>query len=38
MGQPVVHFEILGKDSNKLKSYYSELFDWKINSEPSGDQ
>jgi predicted enzyme related to lactoylglutathione lyase len=32
MGQPVVHFEIIGKDSEKLKRYYSELFGWEIDS------
>jgi predicted enzyme related to lactoylglutathione lyase len=30
MGQPVVHFEIIGKDAGKLQSYYSELFGWEI--------
>ncbi|MEA2127228.1 MAG: uncharacterized protein QOJ85_119 [Solirubrobacteraceae bacterium] len=30
MGQPVVHFEIIGKDGPKLQSYYSELFGWEI--------
>jgi uncharacterized protein len=30
MGQPVVHFEVIGKDGAKLRSYYAELFDWKI--------
>jgi uncharacterized protein len=30
MGQPVVHFEVIGKDGKKLQSYYSELFDWEI--------
>jgi predicted enzyme related to lactoylglutathione lyase len=30
MGQPVVHFEIVGKDGPKLHGYYSELFGWKI--------
>ena len=30
MGQPVVHFEIIGKDGRKLQSYYSELFGWEI--------
>jgi len=30
MGQPVVHFEIIGKDGGKLQGYYSELFGWKI--------
>jgi hypothetical protein len=32
MGQPVVHFEVTGKDGEKLQSYYSELFDWDIDS------
>jgi uncharacterized protein len=32
MGQPVVHFEITGKDGEKLQSYYSELFGWEIDS------
>src|SRR3954467_698625 len=30
MGQPVVHFEVVGKDAQKLNSYYSELFGWEI--------
>jgi uncharacterized protein len=30
MGQPVVHFEIVGKDAEKLRSYYSDLFGWAI--------
>lgn len=30
MGRPVVHFEINAKDSKKLGSFYSEMFDWKI--------
>lgn len=33
MGQPVVHFEIIGQDGDKLKSYYSELFGWEIDSD-----
>jgi len=33
MGQPVVHFEIIGKDGDKLKSYYAELFGWEIDSD-----
>jgi len=33
MGQPVVHFEIIGKDAKKLQSYYSELFGWKIDAD-----
>jgi predicted enzyme related to lactoylglutathione lyase len=30
MGQPVVHFEIMGKDADKLRTYYSELFGWEF--------
>jgi uncharacterized protein len=30
MGQPVVHFEIIGKDPAKLRSYYSALFGWEF--------
>jgi uncharacterized protein len=33
MGQPVVHFEVVGKDGDKLQSYYAELFGWNINSD-----
>jgi predicted enzyme related to lactoylglutathione lyase len=33
MGQPVVHFEIIGKDAAKLQSFYSALFDWEINAD-----
>jgi uncharacterized protein len=30
VGQPVVHFEVVGKDGEKLRGYYSELFGWEI--------
>jgi uncharacterized protein len=30
MGQPVLHFEIIGKDGKKLQDYYSQLFGWEI--------
>jgi uncharacterized protein len=30
MGRPVVHFEVVGRDGEKLQSYYAELFDWKV--------
>jgi predicted enzyme related to lactoylglutathione lyase len=30
MGQPVVHFEVIGRDGEKLRSYYSELFGWEF--------
>ena len=26
MGQPIVHFEVIGKDGAKLQRYYGELF------------
>jgi predicted enzyme related to lactoylglutathione lyase len=35
MGQPVVHFEINGKDGAKLRSFYGDLFDWKITVDPT---
>jgi uncharacterized protein len=33
MGQPIVHFEVVGKDGGKLQSYYSDLFGWEIDSD-----
>jgi predicted enzyme related to lactoylglutathione lyase len=33
MGHPVVHFEIIGNDAEKLRSYYSDLFGWEIDSD-----
>lgn len=30
MPNPVVHFEILGRDHESLQKYYSDLFGWKI--------
>jgi predicted enzyme related to lactoylglutathione lyase len=33
MGQPVVHFEIIGKDGKRLQGYYSDLFGWDIDSD-----
>ena len=33
MGQPVVHFEVIGKDADKLQSYYAELFGWEIKAD-----
>lgn len=32
MGQPVVHFEVVGKDGEMLHGYYSQLFGWEIDS------
>jgi predicted enzyme related to lactoylglutathione lyase len=28
MGQPVVHFEIIGRDPARLQEFYAALFDW----------
>ena len=33
MGQPVVHFEVIGQDGDKLRQYYSQLFCWEINAD-----
>jgi len=33
MGRPVVHFEIMGRDADKLRSYYSELLGWKFDAD-----
>ncbi len=33
MGQPVVHFEIVGKDAERLRSYYSQLFGWEVDAD-----
>jgi predicted enzyme related to lactoylglutathione lyase len=33
MGQPVVHFEVIGKDGEKLRRYYSELFGWEMDAD-----
>jgi predicted enzyme related to lactoylglutathione lyase len=30
MANPVVHFEVIGKDGPKLQKYYADLFDWQI--------
>jgi uncharacterized protein len=33
MGQPVVHFEVMGNDGPALQSFYSDLFGWKIDAD-----
>ena len=30
MGRPVVHFEIIGTDPERLRSYYGDLFGWEF--------
>lgn len=38
MGQPVVHFEVIGKDPNKLRIFYADLFGWEFDtSAPVSD-
>lgn len=34
MGNPVVHFEVYGKDAKKLSNFYSKAFGWKIEHMP----
>jgi predicted enzyme related to lactoylglutathione lyase len=33
MGQPVVHFEIIGADPGRLREYYGEMFGWTFNDD-----
>jgi predicted enzyme related to lactoylglutathione lyase len=30
MANPVVHFEVIGKDGKKLQDFYSGVFGWKV--------
>jgi predicted enzyme related to lactoylglutathione lyase len=37
MGNPVVHFEVIGADGPKLHAYFAELFGWEIDADnPTG--
>ena len=36
MGDPVVHFEIVGKDAQALRKFYHEAFDWAIDPPAQG--
>ena len=36
MGNPVVHFEISGRDGEALNEFYSTLFGWNINDNTHG--
>jgi uncharacterized protein len=38
MGQPVVHFEVIGNDGDKLKAYYADLFGWEYEDQPEALQ
>jgi predicted enzyme related to lactoylglutathione lyase len=33
MGQPVVHFEVMGRDGPALQHFYSQLFGWNIKAD-----
>ena len=33
MADPVVHFEIIGKNAPRLRSYYENLFGWKADTD-----
>ena len=33
MPNPVVHFEVVGKDGAKLQQFYSSTFGWTINAD-----
>jgi predicted enzyme related to lactoylglutathione lyase len=33
MGRAVVHFEVMGKDPEKLRSFYSDMFDWNVDAD-----
>jgi predicted enzyme related to lactoylglutathione lyase len=36
MGSPIVHFEILGEDGERLAAFYRALFDWTITAVEEG--
>ncbi len=33
MPNPVVHFEVIGKDGEKLQAFYRDVFGWTINAD-----
>jgi len=36
MGSKVIHFEVVGKDGEGLQKFYSEVFDWDIDTNNPG--
>jgi predicted enzyme related to lactoylglutathione lyase len=36
MANPVVHFEIIGKDAPALRTFYKQAFEWRIDPPMSG--
>jgi uncharacterized protein len=37
MGNPFVHVELMSTDVGKAKSFYSKMFDWKLDDMPMPD-
>ncbi len=37
MGDPVLHFEVMGKDAPALQNFYKQAFDWQIEPFATGD-
>jgi predicted enzyme related to lactoylglutathione lyase len=35
MPNPVVHFEVIGRDGAALQRFYADLFDWKVDANNS---
>ncbi len=33
MSSPLVHIEVTGRDGEKLKAFFSDLFGWEVNSD-----
>jgi uncharacterized protein len=33
MGRPIVHFEVMAKDAAAIRTFYADLFDWKIDAD-----
>ena len=38
MGQPVVHFEVIGQDPAMLRSYFGDLFGWTFDMTPVAEE
>jgi len=36
MGSPLAHFEIAGRDGERLEGFYATLFEWKLNRVSAG--
>lgn len=33
MSSPLIHFEVAGRDPEKLQSFFGDLFDWKVDAD-----